>query len=734
MPWRSRIGYAAVAVAVAYYLGAKVGLALTPSPQPISTLWPPNAIVLGALLLAPTSAWPIMLAAVFPAHLLVELQGNVPLPMVLSWYVSNLTEAVIGAAVVRRYIEPPVRFDSFNRMVVFVGGAALLAPFLSSFLDVGLVELNGFGTGSFWENWRYRFFSNVLSILVFVPAIVTWGNEGLAALKLSPRRAFEGAVLAGALLAACAVMFANFGFAVHATPALLFVPMPLLMWAAVRFSPAFTSTSLLILALCSVWGAIHGAGPFIGSSVAENVFSLQLYLILAYVPLAALTAVLRERERGAIALREESALRESAARMRELADTMPQIVFSAKPDGSIDYFNEKWYDLIQTSPGPITDDTWLEAIHPADRDRSLAKWRASTLAGRPYENEARLRCALSGTYHWHLVRALPVYDETGNILRWYGTFTDIDEHKRTEDALRQSEAKLRHFGELLEQRVTERTTELSRANASLREEIETRARAEQALRALERQLSHMGRVAILGELSAALAHELNQPLTAILANARAAQRILLRDTANLTEIRAILDDIVTDDLRAGKVIRRVRALIRKGDSDLQPVVPNEIVSEVLDLAHSDLILREVSVMTRLSPTAPAVPADRVQLQQVILNLIANACDAMATNSPADRQLTISTNDEGSAVRVSVSDCGTGISDDSVFEPFVTSKEHGLGLGLAICRSIVDAHGGRMWAVNNAERGATFHLLLPRAPEAPSPAILGANAPVRAEAR
>lgn len=732
MPWRFRLGYSAIAIAIAYYVGAKVGLALTPQLQPVSTLWPPNAILLGALLLAPTKRWPILLAAAFVAHLGVELQGGVPLALVLCWFISNGAEAVFGAWVVRRYIERPVLFDSVRRVAVFVGGAALLAPFLASFLDVAFVKLIGYGAGGYWDVWRVRFLSNVLAILALVPAIVTWANAGFSALCFTVKQKVEGALLAISLLVACAVGFSNF-FGVHSTPALLFVPLPILLWAALRFGPAWTSAALLVVALFSDWGAVHGSGPF-ADTVRQNILSFQIYLIFTYVPLMVLSAVLRERERDAEALREEAALRESAARLRELADAMPQIVFSAKPDGTIDYFNEKWWDLVQAEPGPITSETWLSAIHPEDRDACYRLWYTNTSMGRPHDHEARFRCTSDGEYHWHLVRALPVYDENGDIIRWYGTATDIDEQKNTESALRQSEAKLKQLRAQLENRVAERTTELSLANSTLREEIETRARAEQALRTLERQLTHMGRVAVLGELSAALAHELNQPLTAILANARAAQRILLRDNANLTEIRAILDDIVTDDLRAGSVIRRVRALIRKGDSDLQPVMPNDIVSEVLDLAHSDLILREVSVTTRLAATLPAVPADRIQLQQVILNLIVNACDAMSGNAPSDRQIIITTNDEGSAVRVSVSDRGTGISDDSVFEPFVTSKEHGLGLGLAICRSIIDAHGGRMWAVNNAERGATFHVLLPRLREAPRMPRLGMSTPVGAEAR
>jgi C4-dicarboxylate-specific signal transduction histidine kinase len=242
-----------------------------------------------------------------------------------------------------------------------------------------------------------------------------------------------------------------------------------------------------------------------------------------------------------------------------------------------------------------------------------------------------------------------------------------------------------------------------------------RRRAEHEIVAQRRQLMHLGRVAVLGELSGALAHELNQPLTAILANASAARQMLLRADFDREELQAILDDIAADDMRAGAVIDRVRTLLRNGEGERQELIVNDIVDEVLSLAHSDLIQREVKVATRLSAPLPPVIADRIQLQQVMLNLIMNASDAMADIPPADRVLVISTASEGNAVRLSVVDRGLGIPYDSVetiFEPFVTTKSHGLGLGLSICRSIVTGHGGRIWAVNNKERGATFHLWLP----------------------
>lgn len=964
-----RAGLAALGVALAYYAGAWFGFILTSAAQPVSTLWPPNAILLGALLLAPLQWWPVVLLAAFPAHLAVELGSGVPWPMVLSWFVSNSAEALIGAWGVRRFIARPVQFDTFQRVGIFIVFAAILAPFLSSFLDAAFVQWNGWGTSGYWEVWRVRFFSNVLAILTLVPVIVTWGAADFRRLRAAaPRRILEASVLISSLLVVCTFVFARPELAIHTTPALLYAPLPFLLWAAVRFGPAGASICLFVFAVLSVWGAINGQGPFVGRSVSDNVLALQLFLIVTYVPLMALAAAIRERahaesearrsgewlnlalgagqsgawdwdilrdtgtwsestsqlfgmgvdgngtidrrtfldtvvaddranirsavakavERGEpyevefrtvradgtirwmlgkgtvvrdraghalrllgvntditerkgaeAALRSEAALRQSEERLRVLADAMPQVVFTAMPNGSIDYFNRKWYDLTGTLGGPVDDDTWLDALHPSDRIGCLQSWRDDVGAGRPHEHEGRFWSAKDGTYRWFLARALPVRDESGAIVRWYGTATDIDDHKRVEQALRESEWNLRVLRSELENHVAKRTLELSKANTSLRQEVEMRRRVEKALRASEErfakafrasldaiaivtdpgariielndrweamfgyprddaigqtirelriyvndddrervgdlmrtrgyvreyelnmcrkdgtvlravlatesvevagepcvimmirditerqraereiatqrsELAHLGRVALLGELSGALAHELNQPLAAILANARAAQRMLSRDALDIPEFRAILDDIVSDDRRAGAVIQRVRALIRKDEQELHLVAPNDLVTDVLELSHSDLIQRAVIVSTRLAPSLPDVAADRVQLQQVLLNLIMNACDAMTENAPGDRLLLVTTALRGGSVRISISDNGTGIATepiDDVFQPFVTSKRNGLGLGLAICRSIVDAHGGKMWAVNNRERGATFHVLL-----------------------
>jgi PAS domain S-box-containing protein len=226
------------------------------------------------------------------------------------------------------------------------------------------------------------------------------------------------------------------------------------------------------------------------------------------------------------------------------------------------------------------------------------------------------------------------------------------------------------------------------------------------------QLVLLGRAAVLGELSGAFAHELNQPLTSILGNAEAALQLLMRDSADLPEIRDILRDIIQDDVRAAEVIQRLRSMLARGEIQRQPVDLNQVVREVLELAHSDLITRGVSVVMQLDPSASQVLADKVQMQQVALNLIGNACEAMSGVAPAGRKLIIATQlaGDGSFIECSFLDQGQGIPSgdlERIFQPFVTTKKHGLGLGLAICRSIVEAHGGRLWAEHGPDGGAVF---------------------------
>jgi PAS domain S-box-containing protein len=249
-------------------------------------------------------------------------------------------------------------------------------------------------------------------------------------------------------------------------------------------------------------------------------------------------------------------------------------------------------------------------------------------------------------------------------------------------------------------------------------DITARREAEEEARRHRDELAHVTRVTTLSELSGSLAHELNQPLAIILANAQAAQRLLAQSPPDMAEVKDILADIVDEDRRAGEVIRRLRALLKRGETKMLPVSFNEIVTEVLHLTHADLIGRGVSVARALRSELPPVAGDRVQLQQVLLNLILNAADAMAANPGGSRQIHVTTSVEKDVARLSVRDCGCGLPEDveRLFEPFFTTKQHGLGMGLAICRSIVSAHGGRLRAESHPEGGAIFNLEIPICPD------------------
>jgi C4-dicarboxylate-specific signal transduction histidine kinase len=247
-------------------------------------------------------------------------------------------------------------------------------------------------------------------------------------------------------------------------------------------------------------------------------------------------------------------------------------------------------------------------------------------------------------------------------------------------------------------------------------DITERKHAEMAVQRHQQELAHVARTAMMGELTASLAHELNHPLGAILSNAQAAQRFMSAEPPDLTEVREILADIIADDQRAVEVIRRLRRFLTRGDVEFLPLRVNDVIREVVRLLHSDALMRHVTIVPELDPDLPPVRGDRVQLQQVLLNLMLNGFEAMAAQTVVDRRLAVQSHLAGPQhVQVDVRDRGSGFDADQserLFEPFYTTKVGGMGMGLAISRSIVEMHGGRLWAANNPDRGTTFSFTLP----------------------
>jgi signal transduction histidine kinase len=319
----------------------------------------------------------------------------------------------------------------------------------------------------------------------------------------------------------------------------------------------------------------------------------------------------------------------------------------------------------------LSRDTLLGAIHPADRGLVWEAANATPPVTDTVEMELRVVGHEDGRIDWITAKATFYRDANGKLKRIAGYVIDDRERKRVEaESLRQ-----------------------------------------------QQQITHLTRVAMLGELSGALAHELQQPLTAILCNAQAAQLLAAKERFNVEELREILKDIVSDDKHAGEIIQHLRSLLIRGETKAQRLVPEELLRDVLVLARSTLKDRGVKVETRIEPNLPGLLGDRVELQQVLLNLVLNACESMSGNAPGDRRIEIhlATDEAPGRVRASVLDCGTGIDPaqlERVFTPFFTTKEGGMGLGLAVCHSIITAHKGRLWAVNRADRGAAFHFTLP----------------------
>jgi len=356
--------------------------------------------------------------------------------------------------------------------------------------------------------------------------------------------------------------------------------------------------------------------------------------------------------------------------LRHVLDTIPALAFSSSPDGKTEWVNRRWVEYSGLSEESSSGSGWRSTVHPDDLEEHLKKWQISLASGEPFEHEARHRSA-NGEYRWFLVRAVRLHDVHENILKWYGTLTDIEELKKTEQE-------------------------------------------RERLRRLQADLAHVNRVSTMGELAASLSHELKQPIASAILNASACLRWLKHDQPDLEEAREATMRVVKDGNRAAEIIDRLRSFYKKGSPPERELVDaNEVVREMLVLLGSEAAQNAVSMRTELSSDLPAVRADRVQLQQVCLNLMLNAIEAMKDTGG---ELTIRSGrtDDGHLL-IAVSDTGMGLpaeKADQIFGAFFTTKPDGSGMGLTISRSIIESHGGRLWAGVNAQRGTTFYFTLP----------------------
>jgi PAS domain S-box-containing protein len=370
-------------------------------------------------------------------------------------------------------------------------------------------------------------------------------------------------------------------------------------------------------------------------------------------------------------MRAQEALRKSERSARSAIDGIAGLFAILAPNGEPEAVNRQLLNYFGRSFEELKNWGTIDAVHPEDLPRVLELNKRGLVSGLPFNFELRLR-RFDGEYRSFETRVVPIRDDSGRIERWYNLLTDIEDRTR-------AQARLEQMG-----------WDLARTN----------------------------RVSMMGELAASLSHEITQPIASARNNARAAQNFMDMQPPDLSEVREALNCVVGDTDRAGDILDRIRDHIKKAPPRKEHFDLNDAINEVIALGRSAIIKNGVSVQTRLSEGLFPVHCDRVQLQQVVLNLILNAAEAMGAVEAGPRELLISTEQtRTSGVLVSVRDSGPGINPDHldrVFEAFYTTKSRGVGMGLSICRSIIDAHGGRLWAEANKPRGTIFQFTLPAA--------------------
>jgi signal transduction histidine kinase len=539
-----------IGFAVAFFILQRLTFLLRFPPYERTTLWAPGALTFSALLISPTAGWwRFYVGLCIAAYAAYRNDAEISGPLALLSAQFHFLTTGIGAWATRR-LTNQAPFATVASMFVFVLAAGVLVPVATSAPGDLLRWLQG--NSDAWPTAIRSVLGVSLGMLVATPALTTSIVQGSDWLySAGPRERLEGIALATCLLLVGWWVF-NTSTDSTGIPALVYAPIPFLLWAALRFEVAGASWALLAIAYLSTWNAINGRGPFVGGSRDDHVLQLQFFLMAISLPLLFMAAGVGERRR---------------------------------------------------------------------------------------------------------------------------------------------------------------------AHAMLVREMEDRRRIEEGLR-------HASRVAVLSEFTASIAHEINQPLGAILCNTDAAELLLEDPSPPLDEIRRILIDIRNDDLRASEVIRSLRTLLRRGEVERLPVEVNRLVQDVIHILRAESERRSIDLRVELAGTEPIVMGERVHLQQVLLNLMLNAMDAMQDISE-EKKLSISSVQRGEEVVISVIDRGPGVPPDQIpnlFERFFSTKKDGMGMGLAISRSLVEEHGGRIWVENAPDRGAIFRFSLPtRTPHADEPA-------------
>jgi PAS domain S-box-containing protein len=639
---------------IAYFFAFRVAISFGPGSY--SPLWLPSSVLLCALLAARPERWWIFILGIVPIRIFGQLDADFPLWHAVANIVIDIAKGVGGAIALRHFMRNPLALESVRDLAIFVLFAVLLIPALAAF--AGAAAHVPFGD-RLWPMWLHWFMGDAVTQLVVTPPIFYWViSASRSSRSIDVKRLPEaGAIAVGLVLSG--YLCVSGGTSIGFTEARFYAPIPFMFWAALRFGMAGASGAVAVVAAFIVNCAAMHEGPFTGLPAHEVGAALQNFLLLRSAPLYFIAALMEQRSAA------ERALQDSEKRFRAMADSAPVLLWMSGTDKLGVFFNQGWLRFTGRTLERELGDGWIDGVHPDDRQHCLDICHSTFDTRQPFEVEYRLR-RYDGEYRWVLDRGTPRFAPNGEFLGYIGSAIDITDRKGAEEG--------------------------------------------------NRALAHVQRLAIIGELTATVAHELRQPSAAIMSNAEAALALLESGQAPSDEIREIVTDIKRANLRANEVLGHIQGFLRKRETGMEALDLNSVVADVLLLVAGDSRKRRIQICTELGEGLPVL-GNRTQLQQVLINLIVNAMDAMS-NTPDDmRHITIETKANGDGhVEVAVADRGTGIAPGNLprlFESFFTTRAEGMGLGLSIARSIIESHHGRIWAEANPGGGAIFRFTVPR---------------------
>jgi PAS domain S-box-containing protein len=656
-PWRLRVHVGlTLAIAAAYVLAAKGALLLFPATKELAMLWPSAGIALAALLVWGRRA----LAGVFVGCLIAHLTASEPdVGAVAAAGLSTLYAAL--AWLLLTSVAP---IDLGLRRVSDVLALAVLGAGTTALVKGGVRLATLAATDSWVAGAAMPTVVSALAtgvgILIVAPVCLTWYATRREPV---PRgRRIELALVAAATIGVCVLVFNDRFSPMVAVAQLPYALFPVMFWAGLRFGPREVAAAVFGAAMIAVWYTSLGEGPFAGADRLEGLASLYLFLTVLGVTSLMFAAALRQRAEA------DAAVRASGERYRLLIERMNEGLVMQDRDGVITYVSDRFCEIIGRARAALVGRSGRDLAVPEQR----ALWE---------EHYRRRQQGASDSFELSLqkgdgepmrayVSPRPLFDERGRYTGSFALITDVTDRHRAEEQARQ------HL----------------------------------------QSLAHVARVSAMGEMASAIAHEINQPLTAIANYAYACVRLLRGGQATGAEALEVMQRVAAEAERAGEIVRKMRSFVRGEEGQVAAVDANFLVTEVLQLAAPEARQSGVELVPALASGLPEALADSIQIQQVLLNLVRNAVEAIVAADCATRRVRVETaRGDAGFVEIRVADTGPGLAPEAlekVFEPFYTTKPDGIGIGLALSRSIVDAHGGRLWAAAGPGAGVTFHLTLP----------------------